>query len=236
MAFGNANNPPFNNSADILVELYTTKDKGRGVRSLQRIPKGTFVGNYLGEIYPEINLDAAPGADNEMNRYGAPEGCVYHFSVPMGPLPHPTPLPNNHPHFTIDSAHLGNWTRFMNHACFHNVGFKIVNLGQRWTTVCKTVKEIKFGEEVTTNYGRAYFERRGLDCRCGHSSCKLKNMNKKGKKRTRKESDSEEEQEGDRMSSKRAAKVRKVASKTASEATKGKSSSEAGQKRAKRQR
>ena len=142
---------PFISPADLLLELYTTADRGRGVRSLQRIPKNTYVGEYIGEVYPECD----PATDEKVNRYGPPQGCIYHFTMKVGPPP--ANNPDNRKNYTIDSAHLGNWTRYMNHSCNPKVDFQVVNVGQQWTTLCTTVKEIQFGEEITTDYGGDYF-------------------------------------------------------------------------------
>ncbi|EXJ63005.1 hypothetical protein A1O7_03449 [Cladophialophora yegresii CBS 114405] len=172
----------FTHPDSLLIELFTTNDKGRDIRSLQRIPKDTFIGEYVGEIYPVRDVDTG----KTITRYGHPDGNVYHFSVPIGAPPSPGTT-DNRPSFTVDSAHLGNWTRFMNHHCYPNVSFYTVNVGQVWTTVIRTVREIKFREEITVHYGPNYFYYRGLDCRCGHARCKLKNVSQgvKSRKRTR---------------------------------------------------
>ncbi|OCT54842.1 hypothetical protein CLCR_02781 [Cladophialophora carrionii] len=164
----------------LLVELFTTHDKGRGIRALQRIPRHTFIGEYIGEIYPERDANT----EESITRYGPPEGNVYHFSVPVGP-PLPPRTPDQRARFTVDSAHLGNWTRFMNHCCYPNARFDTVNVGQVWTTIVRTVREIKFGEEITVDYGPDYFYYRRLDCRCGHARCKLRNVREQLKSQKR---------------------------------------------------
>ena len=212
----------FKDRSNVLVELYATEDKGRGVRSLQRIPMGTYVGNYVGEIYPQ---DDPVG--NEMNRYGAPEGSLYHYTLPIGARREVSD--NKGPDFTIDSGHLGSWTRFMNHHCqLYNVALTPVNLGQRWTTVAIAVKNINFGDEITTDYGPYYFKHLGFNCLCGHSKCKYNNVvgkaEKEAAKRARDESDSEEEQVGKQVGRKPAKARKTTAKETASKTTKGKSS------------
>jgi hypothetical protein len=234
MAVKNDKKTIFTQADSLLVELFTTHDKGRGIRSLQRIPRGTFIGQYIGETYPERDLDTG----SEIFRYGGPEGNVYHFSVPLG-APPPPRTPDRRPHFTVDSAHLGNWTRFMNHHCSPNVRFETVNLGQVWTTVVRTVKEIKFREEITTDYGPDYFHYQGLDCRCGHARCKYSNVSGKRRANSRKrardgddehsgsengdggeDEDEDEEQQKTERKRKRAKTVAKKGSRTKA-ATKG---------------
>ncbi len=183
------NTDPFKNPDDLLVELFTTEHKGRGVRALQHMPKGTIVGNYIGEVYPETEL----GIDVQVDRYGAPEGNGYHFTVDVGPPPNP----DNNAKFSIDSAHLGNWTRFMNHSCDANVTYDLINLGQRWTTVCKTTRIVKFQDEMMTDYGDQYFIYRNLVCRCGSKKCEwtAQKLAKEIKQRKRDEEGDESEED-----------------------------------------
>ncbi|KAJ9612008.1 hypothetical protein H2200_003603 [Cladophialophora chaetospira] len=183
------NKNDFTDPDNLLVELYTTNDKGRGVRSLQHIPKDTYIGNYIGEIYPERD----PNTKQHVVRYGEPQGNCYHFSVPMGPTP-PYAV-RNRPYFTIDSAHLGNWTRFMNHSCNNNTYFDIVNLGQRWTVICKTSKDINFRQQLTTDYGENYFYHLKMNCRCGSRQCHYRNVTKELEKEERKRQREEGEDE-----------------------------------------
>ena len=184
------NSDPFKNPNDVLVEIYTTPNKGRGVRSLQYIPQDTYVGAYIGEVYPE----ADPETGGHVDRYGPPDGNGYHFTMQAGL----SPQAEDSFKYSIDSAHLGNWTRFMNHSCDANVAFGLANLGQRWAVVCKTAKDIEFWDEITTDYGDDYFINRDLTCRCGLKKiCRFtaKKLDIERKKRKREQEEEEEDEE-----------------------------------------
>lgn len=160
---------PFNDPKGVLVELYTTEETGVGVRSLQRISRKVPIGAYFGEIYPE--KEVATG--QQLVRYGKPKGDVYHLSVESQPSPSEYDEGGG---FTVDAGHLGNWTRYMNHSCRPNVGFYPVNIGQRWVVVAYTEKVIKFGDDLVTDYGEAYFLTQNLNCLCGEEICKYKDL------------------------------------------------------------
>ncbi|OAP56758.1 hypothetical protein AYL99_08870 [Fonsecaea erecta] len=198
------NKPPQNNHRDILVELYTTADRGRGVRALQTIRPGTYLGEYLGEITAvEADAEDVPGSMVN-HRYGLQ---TYHMQLDVAraadyvvsvrtttttrPKPKGSPATGKaksttsttptadaelRPQYALDAAHRGGWTRYVNHSCAANTEYRLVNLGQHTHVVVRARRKIAFGEEITVNYGGGYFANLGIACRCGAARCKYKNV------------------------------------------------------------
>ncbi|KAJ4290346.1 hypothetical protein N0V90_010562 [Kalmusia sp. IMI 367209] len=66
----------------------------------------------------------------------------------------------------IDAEEKGNWTRFMNSSCEPNVKLWGECLGKRHVVLFQALRDIEAGEELCFQYGRAYFEKAGFECRC----------------------------------------------------------------------
>ncbi|EXJ63587.1 uncharacterized protein A1O5_11348 [Cladophialophora psammophila CBS 110553] len=188
------NKPPQASHHDILVELYTTEEKGRGVRALQTIRQGTYLGEYTGEIYA-VQPDANEIAGSMQNhRYGL---MTYHMNMDIeraddyaaaatttttgtrrnkGSAKTTISRGQYRPQYTIDAAHRGGWTRYINHSCAPNTEYVVVNLGQRTRVVVRARRRIAFAEELTVDYGRGYFDNLRMACRCGEPRCRHKNV------------------------------------------------------------
>ncbi|KAG1112178.1 hypothetical protein G6F42_014815 [Rhizopus arrhizus] len=91
----------------IPLQVYKTKDKGWGVRSLQDIPKGTFIEEYIGEV---ISVEEGDRRGVVYDRLG----CSYLFDMDFAQSELPT-------RYVIDSYALGNVSRFFNHSCSPNL-------------------------------------------------------------------------------------------------------------------
>lgn len=208
------------------VELYTAV-LGTGVRSLQGISAGEFLGEYLGEMYPEdkdgledgaVSSDVIPGVggsgsedgmgsnssddDEEENtpeteppstptptspiddndndtpiprRYPGAMGGMYVYQQFIQPRPPPPPSrfhASEYRSIAIDSARYGNCTRYINHSCAANTRFLEAGVGGRMLLCVQATRPIRFGEQITVNYGTGYFVG-NLDCRCGSERCVL---------------------------------------------------------------
>ncbi|OQV01980.1 SET domain-containing protein [Cladophialophora immunda] len=193
------NKPPQDNHSNILVELYTTAEKGRGVRALQPIRDGTYLGEYLGEIYAVEPKDKSITRSMLNHRYRL---ATYHMNIDIaqaadyvatttagsrskkgqakGRARATTTTPTNtgaaRPQYTVDAAHRGGWTRYVNHSCTPNTQYVLMNLGQRTRIIVQAKRKISFGEEITVDYGGYYFQNLGIACRCGAPRCKFKNV------------------------------------------------------------
>lgn len=146
------------------VELRNTHPiMGTGVRALQYLPANSLLEEYIGEIYP-IN------EENDFGLYNNPTYLFHQMRALAG---------RSESAMYIDPAIYGNWTRYMNHSCKPRVNFMMYSCGDKILTVV-TVRDrpIEFGEEITVNYGSAYFVGMKLACRCGENVCKLWNADK----------------------------------------------------------
>jgi len=155
---------------ETLFEVFDTERLGAGVRALQDFKAGTFIGEYVGEVYPHGNDE---GSDNDwVSRYGHGLYMMYAENIWMDGVPTRNPKKKQKHVYCIDAARLGNWTRYINHSCRPNTAYKSVNVGHRRLILIKTTKNIAFGEELTVNYGNWYFNNIDFGCRCGMACCR----------------------------------------------------------------
>lgn len=136
-----------------LFELKDTTD-GRGVGAYAKrdFEKDTILGAYTGKLLPTKQLSG------------------YAQQIEVGPQLYSkgTELP----HFYIDAAEYGNWTRFINHHCSaFNAKFFQLRVGATRMLTAVTTSKIKKGEEILVSYGAQYFTESGLICKCGSDKC-----------------------------------------------------------------
>lgn len=159
----------------------TDNGRGWGVRTLQRIYKNSFVMEYLGEI---ITTDEAERRGVLYDK----QGVTYLFD-----------LDYVDDVYTIDAAHYGNISHFVNHSCDPNLqvyNVFIDNLDERLPRIALFAKRgIKAGEELTFDYKMTVdpvdaesskmdldFSRAGIEgspikrihmeCKCGVRNCR----------------------------------------------------------------
>ncbi|CAJ0934992.1 unnamed protein product, partial [Mesorhabditis belari] len=131
------------------VQIFRTKSKGWGVKTMSWLPKGTFIGEYTGELHREGD--------------GAGE---YLFETKLGESS-----------CTIDAKKCGNFTRFVNHSCEPNLHAASViweNCVNPYVHICFfTVRDIDAGEELTVDYGPEWWSENiiSFPCRCRSSNC-----------------------------------------------------------------
>ncbi|CAB1456976.1 unnamed protein product [Pleuronectes platessa] len=159
----------------------TENGRGWGVRTLQHIRKNTFVMEYVGEI---ITTDEAERRGHVYDR----QGSTYLFD-----------LDYVEDVYTVDAAHLGNISHFVNHSCNPNLqvfNVFIDNIDERLPRIALfSTRAIRVGEELTFDYKMqidpvdtestkmdSSFSLAGLpsspkkrirvECRCGSDSCR----------------------------------------------------------------
>jgi len=116
------------------TEVFFTGTYGWGVRAVNTIPSGAFIGFYRGEIVSE---DMASKRD---------KNDTYLFEVS--------------PHISLDANSLGNFTRFINHLCEPNVLVVTILKGHSDDNYAEmaffTKKKIPPGQELGFDYGHRY--------------------------------------------------------------------------------
>uniref|UniRef100_A0A3B1KAQ0 Histone-lysine N-methyltransferase n=1 Tax=Astyanax mexicanus TaxID=7994 RepID=A0A3B1KAQ0_ASTMX len=116
----------------------TDNGRGWGVRTMERIRKNTFVMEYVGEI---ITTEEAERRGHVYDK----EGTTYLFD-----------LDYVDDEYTVDAAHYGNISHFVNHSCDPNLqvyNVFIENLDERLPRIAFfATRPIKAGEELTFDY------------------------------------------------------------------------------------
>ncbi|KAF7695380.1 histone-lysine N-methyltransferase SUV39H1b isoform X2 [Silurus meridionalis] len=116
----------------------TDNGRGWGVRTMERIRKNTFVMEYVGEI---ITTEEAERRGHVYDK----EGATYLFD-----------LDYVDDEYTVDAAHYGNISHFVNHSCDPNLqvyNVFIENLDERLPRIAFfATRAIKAGEELTFDY------------------------------------------------------------------------------------
>lgn len=118
----------------------TSNGRGWGVKALTRIPKDKFVCQYIGEL---ITAEEA----NKRGKVYDAQNRTYLFDLDFD---------CNESKYTLDAAHFGNVSHFINHSCDPNLGVWAV-----WSDCLDpnihmlalfTVKEVAAGEELCFDY------------------------------------------------------------------------------------
>ncbi|KAF7695316.1 histone-lysine N-methyltransferase SUV39H1-A isoform X1 [Silurus meridionalis] len=159
----------------------TANGRGWGVRTLEKIPKNSFVMEYLGEII------TSEEAERRGQMYDQ-QGVTYLFD-----LDYVADV------FTVDAAHYGNISHFVNHSC--NPNLQVYNvfidiLDERLPRIALfTTRAIRAGEELTFDYKMTIdavdaestkmdtkfslagiadtpINRIRIECKCGAESCR----------------------------------------------------------------
>jgi len=128
------------------IGLELTATRGIGVVALAPLAVDTVVGEYLGELVPAQQSKYHSPYLMELRNSRECIGC-------------------------IDSLRVGSWTRFVNHSCRANLAFETMRVGGEMRVFLVVVTEIEAGEELTVNYGSAYWEWIDLKCSCGEKGC-----------------------------------------------------------------
>ncbi|XP_066293531.1 histone-lysine N-methyltransferase EHMT2-like isoform X3 [Branchiostoma lanceolatum] len=137
------------------LQLFRTKGMGWGVRTLQDIPRGTFVCEYIGEIISDAEADQRED-DSYLFDLDNKEGEVY----------------------CLDARFYGNIARFINHLCEPNlipVRVFVDHQDLRFPRIAFfTAKDVKAEEELGFDYGDKFWDIKSkyFSCHCAAEKCK----------------------------------------------------------------
>ena len=139
--------------------LFRTMDKGWGVKTKEKIRKGTYISEYCGDI-----IDRA-GHERRLKIYDN-YNVLFHGNAYFLDI---TDRNGDVTEFTIDPTVSGNESRFFNHSCKPNMQQMLVNTDKktmfnRVTFFAK--QDIDEEEELTFDYNGTFVK--SLDCKCGH--------------------------------------------------------------------
>ncbi|XP_055036991.2 histone-lysine N-methyltransferase EHMT1 isoform X2 [Misgurnus anguillicaudatus] len=143
------------NGLRVRLQLFRTQLMGWGVKTLQDIPQGTFVCEYVGEIISDAEADLR-------------ENDSYLFSLDskVGDM------------YCVDARFYGNISRFINHHCEPNLfPCRVFTSHQdlRFPHIAFFAsKNINAGDELGFDYGDHFWDVKGklFSCQCGSSKCK----------------------------------------------------------------
>ncbi|XP_053412555.1 histone-lysine N-methyltransferase EHMT1 isoform X5 [Nycticebus coucang] len=151
----NCRNRVVQNGLRARLQLFRTRDMGWGVRSLQDIPLGTFVCEYVGELISDSEADVRE-EDSYLFDLDNKDGEVY----------------------CIDARFYGNVSRFINHHCEPNlVPVRVFMSHQdlRFPRIAFfSTRPIQAGEQLGFDYGERFWDIKGrlFSCRCGSAKCR----------------------------------------------------------------
>lgn len=190
------------NGCKVRLVLFKTKSRGWGIRTLENLKKGTFIGIYSGELISVtqsydrqddtylFNLcnthiirqrrvqkpatdEAIEGSEQQQQQQQETTEIIDENEANRN-----TTVDNQ---FVCDAKFYGNFTRFINHSCEPNViGIRTftVHHDERFPYISFfTNQEIKAGSELTLNYGDNYWlvkcKRDKVYCRCKRRTCRF---------------------------------------------------------------
>ncbi|KAF2852265.1 SET domain-containing protein [Plenodomus tracheiphilus IPT5] len=133
--------------------------KGIGTIARRNFAAGEVLGEYSGEIIPDDAVEECNG--------------LYHLHI--SPELDGEPIGSDRkPEFIyfIDSGNVGDWTRFVNHSCAPNTSFDTVRVGDGVRCHLIATQEIQAGQEITTDYGKDYWDLMAFYCACGQAKCR----------------------------------------------------------------
>eukprot|EP00250_Pteridium_aquilinum_P014879 c22256_g1_i1 orf=87-4457(-) len=162
----NCQNRVLQKGVQVKLEVYKTRHKGWAVRAAQRITRGTFVCEYIGEVLDDCE------ANKRGERYDK-EGCSYLYDIDahihMGRRGRPKP-------FVIDATKYGNVARFINHSCSPNlVNYQVLveSMDCQLAHIgLYATRDINVGEELAYDYRYKLLPGKGCPCHCGASDCR----------------------------------------------------------------
>uniref|UniRef100_A0A914BUD5 Uncharacterized protein n=1 Tax=Acrobeloides nanus TaxID=290746 RepID=A0A914BUD5_9BILA len=138
------------------VEIFRTSDRGFGIKAKEPIPKGTFIGEYIGEVITEKEKNRRL---EDIGRWGNIEAQFYILMFDKKRY--------------IDAQFKGNEMRYVNHSCEPNADVRQIRCKRSFHMCLYSLRDINIDEEITFDYKMGKFlEDIPLPiCRCKAETC-----------------------------------------------------------------
>ncbi|XP_050227989.1 histone-lysine N-methyltransferase, H3 lysine-9 specific SUVH6-like [Mercurialis annua] len=165
------------------LEVFKTEARGWGVRSLNSIPSGSFICEYVGELLQEAEAEQRTGNDEYLFDIGNNSSDVWDGLSNIKSETHSSSSEVvGEGGFTIDAAKYGNVGRFINHSCSPNLYAQNVLYDHEDKRIPHIMMFAVFNipplQELTYHYNYAIdqvFDSDGnikkKSCYCGSSEC-----------------------------------------------------------------
>ncbi|XP_061503996.1 histone-lysine N-methyltransferase ash1 isoform X1 [Anopheles gambiae] len=135
------------------LERFMTEEKGWGIRSRERISKGTFIMEYLGEVVTEREFK------ERMRTMYLNDTHHYCLNLDGG--------------LVIDGHRMGSDCRFVNHSCAPNCEMQKWSVNGLFRMALFAMRDIPPNEELCYDYNFSLFNpSEGQPCRCGSEQCR----------------------------------------------------------------
>ncbi|KAI3772955.1 hypothetical protein L6452_04151 [Arctium lappa] len=167
-----------------LQVFMTAEGKGWGLRTLEDLPKGAFVCEYVGEVLTNAELYNRVSQNSNKNEYAHPVLLDADWGE-ESELKDEEAL-------CLDATHYGNVARFINHRCFDSnlveIPVEVENPDRHYYHLAFfTTRKIKAFEELTRDYGIDFDDDdhpvKAFECRCGSRFCRSIKPSTRSRKR-----------------------------------------------------
>lgn len=144
-------NMPIQKKLPIQATQFLTPNKGIGIHAAEKIKKGTFICEYLGEVIKNEEY-----VERLKNKY---EGQHNFYTTSLNRQ------------YVIDAHSMGNIARFINHFCSPNAEAQTWYVNGQPHIAIYSLNEIEKNVEITYDYD---FENFGIPqiCNCGSDDCR----------------------------------------------------------------
>lgn len=135
------------------LERFMTRNRGWGVRTMEKIKEGDFILEYIGEIVSRKLF-----AERMVNVY---HNDAHHYCLSLGP------------NILIDGYRAANEGRFVNHSCDPNCAMQKWSVGGLYRMGLFAKRDIEPGEELSYDYNfDSYNNENQQVCKCGSKNCR----------------------------------------------------------------
>jgi hypothetical protein len=132
-----------------LLEIKHADKKGYGAYALEKIKKGEFIIEYIGELLNTETMKSRLETDSQH---------FYMFDIGKG--------------MYIDASRQGNESRFLNHSCDPNVCTQRWSVFDRPRIAMFALRDIEVGQELTFDYAFENLGDNPQKCYCGAEKCR----------------------------------------------------------------